>query len=105
VTPFTPSFFPKRNADWPAFLHAEVIRELKNRKLPLPRAVTLFDEGWQEWRRYRPSARVRRDPRQGQASRPSAFLRIELAEPIPGPLTLGHLSHFGLGLFTPEPQR
>ncbi|MGH8571072.1 MAG: hypothetical protein ACREX8_00655, partial [Gammaproteobacteria bacterium] len=45
---------------------------------------------------------TRRDARQGQATRASAFLRIELAESVPGPLALGHLSHFGLGLFAPE---
>ncbi|MGH3914481.1 MAG: type I-G CRISPR-associated protein Csb2, partial [Pseudonocardiaceae bacterium] len=101
-TPFTPSFYPKRNADWPGFLNAEVTRELRNRGLPPPRSVTPLDQEWQPWRRYRPSARMRRDPRQGQATRASAFLRIELTEPIPGPLTLGHLSHFGLGLFVPE---
>ena len=32
------------------------------------------------------------------------FLRIELTEPVGGPLSLGHLSHFGLGLFAPEPE-
>lgn len=102
VTPFTPSRYPKRNADWPAFLHAEVARELGSRGLPAPRSVTLLDGEWQPWRRYRPSARMRRDTRQGQAVRPSAFLRLELAEPVPGPLALGHLSHFGLGLFAPD---
>ncbi|MCA1672163.1 MAG: type I-U CRISPR-associated protein Cas5/Cas6, partial [Actinobacteria bacterium] len=102
VTPFTPSRYPKRNADWPGFLHAEVTRELRSRGLPALRAVTLLDEPWQPWRRYRPTARMRHDPRQGQASRASAFLRIELAEPVPGPLALGHLSHFGLGLFAPD---
>jgi len=105
ATPFTPSFYPKRNADWADFLHSEVTRELKNRGLPPPSAVTLLDGEWQPWRRYRPSARLRHDPRQGQASRGSAFLRIELTEPVPGPLALGHLSHFGLGLFVPAPQR
>ncbi len=67
------------------------------------REVTLLDdEDWRPWRRYRPSARMRRDSRQGQATRPAAFLRIELTEPVSGPLALGHLSHFGLGLFVPE---
>ncbi len=102
ATPFTPSRYPKRNADWPEFLHGEVARELASRGLPPPRAVTLLKEEWQPWRRYRPSARVRRDTRQGQATRASAFLRIELAEPTCGALALGHLSHFGLGLFVPE---
>jgi CRISPR-associated protein Csb2 len=102
VTPFTPSRYPKRHAGWLDYLRTEVANELKNRGLPTLRAVTLLDEEWQPWRRYRPSARMRRDPRQGQATRGSAFLRIELAEPTHGPLTLGHLSHFGLGLLVPE---
>lgn len=102
ATPFTPPRYPKRNTDWPAFLHREIDRELTSRSLPPARTVTLLDEEWQPWRRYRPSARMRRDTRQGQATRPSAFLRIELTEPTPGPLALGHLSHFGLGLFIPE---
>jgi CRISPR-associated protein Csb2 len=102
LTPFTPSRYPKRNAAWLDYLHAEVTNELANRGLPTPRAVTLLDEEWQPWRRYRPSARMRRDSPQGQATRPAAFLRIELADPATGPLALGHLSHFGLGLFVPE---
>lgn len=102
ATPFTPSRYPNRNADWPEFFHGEVARELESRGLPAPRAMTLLDEEWRVWRRYRSSARMRRDTRQGQATRPAAFLRIELAEPTCGPLALGHLSHFGLGLFVPE---
>jgi CRISPR-associated protein Csb2 len=102
VTPFTPTRYPKRNAGCLDYLRTEVANELKNRSLPPLRAVTLLDDEWQSWRRYRPSARMRRDTRQGQATRPSAFLRIELAEPTHGPLALGHLSHFGLGLFVPE---
>ena len=102
ATPFTPPRYPKRNAGWLDYLGTEVANELRNRGLPTLRAVTLLDEEWQPWRRYRPSARMRRDPRQGQATRPAAFLRIELAEPTHGPLVLGHLSHFGLGLFVPE---
>ncbi|MDQ3763511.1 MAG: type I-U CRISPR-associated protein Csb2 [Actinomycetota bacterium] len=102
VTPFAPSRYPKRNAGWPDYIRTEVAKELKNRDLPTLHAVTLLNEEWQPWRRYRPSARMRRETRQGQATHPSAFLRIELTEPVPGPLALGHLSHFGLGLFVPE---
>jgi CRISPR-associated protein Csb2 len=101
VTPFTPSRYPKRHAGQGDYFHAEVAHELRNRSLPALRAVTVLDEPWQPWRRYRPSARLRRDPRQGQAARVSAFLTIELAEPTDGPLALGHLSHFGLGLLVP----
>lgn len=105
VTPFTPSRYPKRHASQPDYLRTEIANELHNRSLPTLRVVTPLDEEWQSWRRYRPSARMRRDARQGQATRPSEFLRIELAEPIHGPLALGHLSHFGLGLFAPDPER
>lgn len=103
MTPFTPALYPKRGAGQLDYLHTEIANELRNRGLPAPRAVTVLDEQWQSWRRYRPSARMRRDPRQGQATRASAFLWIELAEPVTGPLALGHLSHFGLGLFVPQP--
>ena len=33
---------------------------------------------------------------------PAAFLRVTFDEPVAGPVALGHLSHFGLGLFVPE---
>ncbi|MGH3695931.1 MAG: type I-G CRISPR-associated protein Csb2 [Pseudonocardiaceae bacterium] len=102
VTPFTPPRYPKRHAGQLDYLCTEVATELRHRSLPPLRAVTPLAEQWQPWRRYRPSARMRRDTRQGQATRVSAFLRIELAEPTCGPLVLGHLSHFGLGLFAPE---
>ena len=102
ATPFTPPRYPKRHADWPSFLRGEITRELANRDLPAPAEVTLLEGHWQAWRRYRPSARTRQDPLQGQANRASAFLRITFDEPVAGPVALGHLSHFGLGLFVPE---
>jgi CRISPR-associated protein Csb2 len=102
VTPFTPARYPKRNAGCLDYFRTEIVTELTNHRLPALRAVRALDEEWQSWRRYRPSARMRRDTRQGQATRPSTFLRIELAQPTHGPLALGHLSHFGLGLFVSE---
>ena len=102
ATPFTPARYPKRGADWLQFLAHDVSRELSYRELPAPHSVQIIDGQWAAWRRYRPSARSRRDPRQGSASRPSAFLRLTFDTPITGPLSLGHLSHFGLGLFLPQ---
>jgi CRISPR-associated protein Csb2 len=32
-------------------------------------------------------------------SRPGLGLRLEFPEPVPGPLLLGQLSHFGYGIF------
>jgi CRISPR-associated protein Csb2 len=101
VTPFTPPRYPKRNAKWLDYLRTEVGKELENRVLPPLRTVKLLNEEWRPWRRYRPTARMRHEKSPGQATHASAFLRIELVEPIHGPLALGHLSHFGLGLFVP----
>src|SRR6185312_7830083 len=62
VTPFTPSRYPKRHASQRDHLHTEVANELHNRGLPTLREVALLeDEDWRSWRRYRPSARTRRD--------------------------------------------
>jgi CRISPR-associated protein Csb2 len=103
VTPFTPSRYPKRHASQLDHIRTEVANELRNRGLPALCAVTLLPgEDWLSWRRYRPSALMRRDPRQRQATRGSTFLQIELADPTDGPLALGQLSHFGLGLLIPE---
>lgn len=99
--PFTPSRYPPRRADWQGFLAADITRELGYRGLPEPVTVDIIPGDWAAFRRYRPTARNRHDTRQGQAGRPSAFLRLTFAEPVRGPIVLGHLSHFGLGLFLP----
>jgi CRISPR-associated protein Csb2 len=41
----------------------------------------------------------RRNPRDDGQSRPRGFFRITFPHPVPGPMALGHSSHFGLGLF------
>lgn len=97
VTPFAPARYPKKRDTWADIMTAE----LGYRGLPPPRLVEVVDGDWVAWRRYRPSARMRRDLGQGSANRPSAFLHLEFDTPVPGPLALGHLSHFGLGLFKP----
>jgi CRISPR-associated protein Csb2 len=37
-----------------------------------------------------------------ERSRPGMGLRLEFDEPVPGPLMLGQLSHFGYGIFVPD---
>ncbi len=101
VTPFTPARYPKRHADWQAFVASEVARELASRGLPAPRAVRPVDGDWRAYARYRPSRRPARGNDQGRATRPSCFIELAFDEPVGGPLALGHLSHFGLGLLAP----
>ena len=43
----------------------------------------------------------KRDQRAFVGNRPGYRVRIELSEPVSGPILLGHSSHFGLGLFAP----
>lgn len=99
VTPFTPSRYPGRRDEWPDFLANQVRQELSHRGLPTPRAVDVLDGDWREVLRSRPS---RWGGRRGTQNRASAYLRLTFDEPITGPIALGQLSHFGLGLFAPE---
>jgi CRISPR-associated protein Csb2 len=55
----------------------------------------LPDQWAREFRRYRMTENMAK-------SRPGLGLRLEFAEPVPGPLLLGKLSHFGYGIFVPE---
>lgn len=102
ASPFTPPRYPKRTDDGAGYFGREARRELHHRGLPQPSHVRVLDGDWVSWRRYRPSRRLSRDPRQGQATKPSTFLRLDFDEPVTGPMTLGHLSHYGLGLFVPS---
>ena len=102
ATPFTPARFPKRHQTWHDLLSAEIRRELAYRGIDTECDVKAGDGNWVAFRRYRPSARSRRDSRQGQARQASAMLHLTFAEPVAGPLALGHLAHFGLGLFLPD---
>lgn len=99
ITPITPPRYPGRRDAWPDFLEGQVRRELGHRGIPAPRAVELVDGDWREVLRSRPS---RWGGRRGTPNRPSAYLRVTFDEPVAGPIALGHLSHFGLGLFAPE---
>lgn len=102
ATPFTPSRYPKKNRDeWESFVVNEIQRELGLRGHAPAAQVEFTDEPWTAFVRHRPSARLRRDKRQGQAHLPAQFLRLCFTQPVHGPLALGWLSHFGLGLFVP----
>lgn len=77
-------------------------RELRFREKPVPEQIEELGVGQfdgPDWRRFR-RGRLRRGE-QGQ-NRPAIPLRLTFTEPVEGPLVLGGLSHFGLGLFKPK---
>ena len=106
ATPFVPSRHRKRHQDTHAYLSAEIGRELRFRDITTPVKVTqLSQPEWALYTRHRWTQRNRRqaDYPGNRAEERSPFgLRLEFARPTGGPLTLGTLSHFGLGLFRPE---
>lgn len=106
VTPFVPPRYLKRRGR--NTLEGQIAAELESRHLPDLVSLQVLSHDDQEdptgadlARRLRHFVRVRRhgnDP--PFPPQDIGFtLKIELATPIPGPLTLGYASHFGLGLF------
>jgi CRISPR-associated protein Csb2 len=102
LTPYLPVRHRKREA-LDDFLAVDVAAELRYRGVAAAVTVTrpdpddgLPDRWAREFRRYRMAEHMGR-------SRRGLGLRLEFADPEPGPLLLGQLSHFGFGLFEPDP--
>ena len=93
-TPFAPPRHRKKRQTWEAFLDAEVRRELRLRGLPEPIAITHVPHDWLAFRRHRLRERL-------EDARRASGLELLFNVPVPGPLALGALSHYGLGLFLP----
>lgn len=91
VTPFAPYRYPKRQ-DVLEFLTSEVGRELASRELPPPQRVRVLAGDWLTYRRHR---------RPGEDDLRAFGLELTFASEVVGPVALGALSHFGLGLFRP----
>lgn len=101
VTPFVPSRRPGRR-DWGEFLTEEITRELSYRHLPAPVTVRPApDQNWREFVRHRPTQRSVQDSRRNHSGRAGVHLDLTFDEPVAGPLALGYLAHYGLGLFAP----
>ena len=100
VTPYLPvkHRHPKRETV-EEFLAADVAAELANRGLPAPISLTVADPTAGQAIRFRRHRMTRERLRDAP---PAVGLRLEFAEPVSGPLLLGQLSHFGLGVFEPE---
>jgi CRISPR-associated protein Csb2 len=96
ATPFVLARHPKRRGDrivdGP---EDQIARELGFRGLPQPADVELLRGDWSSHRRAR-SGQAR------TAARPAVGARVRFTEPIRGPIALGALAHFGLGLLLAE---
>ena len=130
VTPFIATRHPKKNGvrrdppellqDPKKFVEATLLEELERlnqrRGVPIPAVEPLLDEAgvfrirpsrWKEgatgpqrraieFKRFR----SRKSPDDGGRRR-SGFFRLLFPESVRGPISLGHSSHFGMGLFLP----
>lgn len=100
TTPYLPVRHRKPNRESAEeFFAADVTAELSYRGLPEAISVALTEPlagRPNQFRRYRMNERIK-------DSRTGAGLVIEFASPVTGPLLLGQLSHFGFGIFQPEP--
>ena len=96
VTPMALTRHPKRRAGRLVDgAKDQVVRELALRGLPAPTEVELLQGPWMRFQTTRPGTGRRRAPVVIGA-------RLRFADPVAGPIALGGLSHFGLGLFAPE---
>lgn len=94
ITPFAPARYARRES-WLEHLERSVRDELRWRDLPAPVDVAVVPGEWLRYRRHRPTNERLADARRATG------LTIRFHEPMHGPLALGALSHFGLGLFRP----
>lgn len=96
VTPFALPRHPKRRGGRTVELPEEqLVREIGFRGLPAPERIDLLRGDWSAFKRTRSGG--------SRLQAPGAVgARVHFAEPVRGPLSLGLLSHFGLGLFLAE---
>lgn len=95
-SPYAPPRHQDRRASWAVQVEAALREEAHLRGLPEVASVRLLAGAWLEFARWRAGQR-RADARR------AAGVEVTFAEPVHGPLSLGALSHFGLGLFLPGP--
>ena len=92
-TPYAPARHWKGSLE--EQLLQDITSELLFRHLPAPLTVEVLRGDWLHYRRYRLRENI------NQARR-AYGARIVFDEPLVGPLCLGQLSHYGLGLFVPD---
>ena len=97
LTPFAPGRHDRRLA-WARHVEVEIRRELcEFRDFQAPVSVTVIPRDVRRYRRYR------LPPKETMAAnRRAAMVEVWFEDPVKGPISLGSLSHFGLGLFLPQ---
>lgn len=96
-TPFSPPRHAKRHQDWHGHIEKQVREELERRGLDRPDEVELLTgRPWLAFRRHRPSKEKVRHARR------AVGVHLIFASEVEGPIAIGALSHFGLGLFVPD---
>jgi len=98
LAPYAPSRHQDRRLPWAEQVEAALREEAHLRELPAFETVRVLQGPWLEFARWRAGQR------RGDARR-AVGVEVVFAEPVPGPLSLGALSHFGLGLFVPGASR
>lgn len=96
ATPFAPPRHAKRRTPWGEHVVHQVAEEVIRRGKPSPATVELIPGDWPSYRTHRPLKNERLT-----TARRAAGVRITFAEPVQGPIAIGALSHFSLGLFLP----
>lgn len=97
-TPFSPPRHAKRKQDWHAHIAQQVREELGRRRFDEPQEVeVLTGRPWLAFRRHRPPPKERL-----RHARRAVGVRLTFADEIAGPIVIGALSHFGLGVFVPQ---
>ncbi len=93
LTPFAPPRHQARRQTFEEFIRDEIGRELASRGFPTADVVPMTAD-WPAFRRRRLSEGIGADRR-------AIGVRLDFTEMISGPICLGALSHFGLGVFFP----
>lgn len=95
ITPFAPPRHRKKKEAWPEFVEKEIRTELAHRGFPEPRSVDVLRGEALAFRRHRIKERL-------EDARNAAIVRVEFVGEVRGPIAIGALSHFGLGLLVPK---
>jgi CRISPR-associated protein Csb2 len=93
LTPYAPPRNVRRQPTWLDHAVSYLQRDLERAGLP-PVHIEPCHEQWLSFRRHRPGERL------AQARRATGFT-LEFDEQVEGPISVGALRHFGLGLFVP----